>query len=930
MRPAEGTRRLKPGGEAAVRELPSGLVTFCFVDVAGSTRAFRSNPEGYPAALTAHHELVRAAFAQSGGVIVETEGDGLFAAFADASAALAGCLRAQLSIAAREWPAGLALRSRMGLHCDQAVPAGDGYVALGVHQAARVSAAAHAGQVLCSAAIAAQAGDQLPAAAQLALLGSFRLKDFDAPAPLFEMRHPGLASPFPAPRAPRVAAGNLRLARTSFVGREAELEQLADLLAEHRLVTILGPGGVGKTRLAYRVAAELTDSFAQGAWVVELAAVSGSGLVADAVARALPLPAAGAGTAEAVLAFLAGRELLLVLDNCEHVQDGAAELTDWLLDEAPGIRVLATSRMPLAVAGEARFGLQPLGLPPDQADISDLLDSEAVRLFVERARTARPQFAVDAHNAAAVTEICRRLDGLPLALELAGARTATLTPADLLSRLDRQLGVLASDVRGLPERHRTLQATLAWSYDLLADPEQVLLARLAVFAGVFDLDWAAVTCGRAPLSPGEISDLLEGLTAKSLAVAIDHDGRTQYKLLLTVREYAAQRLAERGEADEMECSRADMLTRRLASSDPIFRFTANTDQYLAAVASAADDIRAALAWCVASGEGGRARALIANVLRWWNVTGRIAELCPLARGALALPAPPSLAGVMTFYALLLGLEAAGDGYGTEARQAIADMLALARTLGDDNALALALYCQADLPWSDGDYPAAARLFRQAAATARHAGSHTLAAVITRSAAEAGAAGDSARLAAALDPVTAEFRQAGDPFGLAQTLAVQAGAELGCGAAPAAADHAAEGLRIARQHGYAEVGWRHLTLLARAAAALGQPGLAACLLGAVEAALDRAGGKVGAGQGGPADRELARAAAGEALSPGEAAARYAAGRTLTDAEAAELALSVPAGGEPAGGGALAGPASGARPTSQTPGTTLERPGQQGRR
>jgi predicted ATPase/class 3 adenylate cyclase len=875
-----------------MRELPSGTVTFCFIDVEGSTRAFRADPAGYPGALAVHHELVRLAFAAVGGVIVETEGDGLFAAFGDAAAAVAGCLQAQLDIAGHDWPAGLELRSRMGLHCDQAEQVGDGYVALGVHQAARVAAAAHGGQVLCSAAVAEQAGGRLPAGAELFRLGSFRLKDFDAPAALLELRHPRLAGRFPPPRAPRVVPGNLRVARTSFVGREAELRQLTDLVAEHRLVTILGPGGVGKTRIAYRLAAELTDSFAHGAWVVELAAVGESALVADAVARALPLPAAS-GPAAAVQAFLADRELLLVLDNCEHVLNGAAELADQLLDAAPGVTVLATSRVPLDVIGEIRFALEPLSLPPAWAAPREVLHFDATRLFVERARAARPGFAVDAGNAREITQICRRLDGLPLALELAGARAATLTPGDLLGRLERRLPLLVSNARGLPERHRTLQATLAWSHDLLSPAEQVLLARLAVFAGRFPLEWAELASGFPPLSVPQVPELLDRLAAKSLVVAADRGGRTDYELLLTVREYAADRLADRGEASELERRRADLLIRQLASSDPLFRFTPDTSRYLAGVAAAADDVRAALAWCLASGDERRAGELIANVLRWWNVTGRIEELCPFARATLSLPAEPSFARVMTFYALLLGLEAAGADTAGEARRRADEMLAVARQLGDENGIALALYCQADFPLAAGDYPAAARLYRQAVAAARRAGSETLAAVILRSEAEASASGDSARLAAALQPVAADFRRAGDPFGLAQTLVVQAAAALECGAARAGAAHAAEGLRIARRYGYPEVGWRHLTLLAWAAAALGQHDQAARLLGAVEAALDRAGGKIGTGPGNAADRERVRGLAANAIEPDRLASLLAAGRGLAEDDADALATSLSA-------------------------------------
>jgi predicted ATPase len=623
--------------------------------------------------------------------------------------------------------------------------------------------------------------------------------------------------------------------------------------------------------------------------VVELAAVTGADLVADAVARELPLPGFGGSPTDAVLAFLASRNLLLVLDNCEHVLAGAADLADRLLDAAPDVRALATSRVPLEITGEARFQLGPLPLAPAGAVLEDLLDADAVRLFVARARSARPRFGLDAANAPAVAAICRRLDGLPLALELAGARVGTLAPGDLLARLDASLSLLATDARGTPERHRTLEATLAWSYDLLTEEERILLARLAVFAGRFRLDWAEEICGFPPLAPGQVADLLDALAAKSLVAAEEVAARTEYGLLLTVREYAAPRLAERGEAEEAERRRAAFLIRNLTSTDPIFRFTAETGNYLAAVAAAADDVRASLSWCLTAQDADQACALIAAVYRWWNVTGRIAELCPLARQAVALPASPSFARVITYYALVLGLEASGLDSRAAGRAYADAMLAEARTLGDDNGLALALYCQADFPWAAGNYPAAARLFRQAAAAARRAGSGTLAAVISRSEAEARAAGDSAVLADSLGGVIGEFRRTSDPFGLAQTLAVLAGTELDCGRTAQAVAHAADGLRIAREHGYAEVGWRHLTLLAWSATALGDAEAGVRLLGAVEAALDRAGGKIGAGQGGPADRDKIRALAAAALGEERFTAAYAAGRALPEDEAAALAL-----------------------------------------
>jgi predicted ATPase/class 3 adenylate cyclase len=878
-----------------MRPLPAGLVTFCFVDVEGSTRAFRSDPDGYPGALAAHHRLVGTAIDAAGGTVVETEGDGLFAAFAESGPALAGCLAAQTALADHDWPAGLRLRSRMGLHAGEAVPAGRGYVSLAVHQAARVAAAAHGGQVLCTASVAGAADGRLPAGAWLAELGRYRLKDFDEPAVLCELRHPQLPGG-PPPRVPRLVPGNLRLARTSFVGRDAELAGVRALLAAHRLVTIIGPGGVGKTRLAFRLAGELTDTYEHGAWVVELDAVSDPGLVADAAARALPMPAfAGGSPAENMMAFLASRNLLLVLDNCEHVAEGAAELADRLLDAAPGVTLLATSRVPLELAGEARFALGPLPLAADGVPLAELLDVDAVRLFTARAQAVRPAFRLDQANAAAVTSICRRLDGLPLALELAASRVASLAPADLLTRLEDRLSLLRTSARGIPARQRTLHDTLAWSYELLSPAEQLLLARLSVFAGRFSLSWAEQVCSAPPLAPDGVLELAGSLVAKSLLVAGTAGQRTEYELLLTVREYAAQRLAEQGGTAQAQRRRADFLITLLALPDPVFQFSSRTRRYLAAVAEAADDVRAALTWCLDQQDGGRACALIATVYRWWNVTGRIAELVPLARRAVELPGPASLPRLFTYYALLLGLEVTPAQTRAEARRRSRDMLALARQLGDDTGLAVALYCEADTPAYDADFAASARLLAEAAAAADRAGHRALAATIRRSEAEARSAGDPPRLITELQPVIEEFRASTDPFGLAQTLAVLARAELESGDAGPAAGHAAEGLRLARENGYTEVAWRHLVLLAWSSAARGDAAAAARLLGAVDAALARCGGQIGAGPGAAADRARVRALAVSVIGEQRFSDLHAAGAAAGDAVADEPAWPAAGGG-----------------------------------
>jgi predicted ATPase len=552
---------------------------------------------------------------------------------------------------------------------------------------------------------------------------------------------------------------------------------------------------------------------------------------------------------------------------------------DHLLDAAPNVTILATSRTPLDIAGEVRFRLKPLTAAPANTPPHRMLDVDAVRLFVSRATAARTDFALTEANAEAVGEITRRLDGLPLALELAAARTTTYAPADLLARLDERFSLLSTSERGVSDRHRTLAATLAWSVELLSAHARTLLARVSIFAGRFALDWAEDVCAFDDLSGSDVALLIDALVRASLLAATAVGDRTDYELLRTVRVYASGQLRERNEQATMERRRAQFLVRRLAMPDPIFQFSSRTDAYLRAVSILADDVRAALDWCLSTGDGETACALIANVYRWWNVTGRIVELVPLALTALSLPAPPTFARLVTHYALQIGLETGGAEM-SERRRYADDMLALAEQLDEDNARALALYCQADFPMAAGDFGAAEEIFASAAAAATRAGSASLAATIRRSEAEAHAGNDDDVLANSLDLVLDEFRRTDDPYGLAVTLAVLAGAELGCGRIADGAAHAAEGWRISDAHGYAEVGWRHWTLLARAAAERGAGPTAARLLGALDAALVRAGGAVGAGQGGTGDRERALCRARELLGPARMAELADEGRALT--------------------------------------------------
>ena len=536
------------GSPSVSRPLPAGRVTFLFTDVEGSTRLFHRLGGRFAGVLEDHRTILRSAFAAHGGVEVKTEGDGFFVAFADPAAAVAACLDAQGGMGEHDWPAGCAVRVRMGLHTGgDMVPTLDrDYLGLSVNQAARISSAGHGGQVLVSEQTASLAADRLPDGASLTDLGRYLLKDFDEPERIFCLAHPSLPDAFPALRAAPAATHNLPDVRTAFVGRGQELAQLEELLALTRMVTLVGPGGAGKTRLAVELADRLAGSVHDGVRMADLTAVTDPAQVGSAVAAALGVrESPGADPIQT-----AGRELVaaspvLLLDNCEHVLDAARDCADALLSAVPGLRILATSRERLRVPDEQVWPVAPLSVPASDAPAEELLAFDAIQLFLDRARLANARFALGEQNASHVAEICRRLEGLPLAIELAAARTAALSAEAIARRLS------VGDARpgtadGPQERHRTTHATIDWSYRLLDAEGQRMLRGLSVFSG-FTLEAAVAVAGDA-LAHDPV-DALASLVDKSLVVWDDEMGR--YRLLEPIRQFARAALEEAAEVDSV-------------------------------------------------------------------------------------------------------------------------------------------------------------------------------------------------------------------------------------------------------------------------------------------------------------------------------------------------------------------------------------------
>lgn len=507
--------------------LPSGTVTFVFTDIEGSSRLFRRFGDGYHGLLERHNELLREVWGIYGGCEVKTEGDAFFVAFNDAAAALRACVAGQEALAAEPWPSEAEIRVRMGVHAGLAYPRGDDYVAFAVHQAARVVSAAHGGQVLVSASTVTGAAH--PVGVVLRSLGHYRLRDFDDPVELLQVEGPGSERHFPALRAIPADGHNLVRPRTAFVGRDAELDELDVAVGTNRLVTITGMGGLGKTRLVTEWGLRASNGWPDGIWMIDLSAVSDPLLIPYAVADSLGVSLAGAADAWVeVVAQLASRQSVLIFDNCEHLTAAVADRVDDLIDGCPAIKVVATSREPLGLSDEHVWRLEPL----------DAID-DGVQLFIGRAQDVRHGFSPGPDEMQSIAAICQRLDGLPLAIELAAARTAQFRVQEILAGLDQQRLEMRHRDRHVPERQRTMRALLDWSWQLLNPDEQAGLAAIGVFTGSFDLTTATAAMAA---EPGLAAETMWSLVDKSLVEVDLTANDTRYRCLYSIRSYAREQL----------------------------------------------------------------------------------------------------------------------------------------------------------------------------------------------------------------------------------------------------------------------------------------------------------------------------------------------------------------------------------------------------
>jgi predicted ATPase len=510
-------------------------------------------------AMTRHDEAVRSAMEAQGGYVFSTGGDGFAVAFARAGEAIAAAVGAQRELSGESWPADAVIRVRMGLHTGEVEERDGNYFGSAVNRAARLMALAHGGQLVASAATADVVADTLPPGVKLIDLGMHLLHDLSRREHVFQVEAPDLGSDFALLRSVDAMPGNLPVQPTSFVGRSDEVRDLRGALGRAALVTVTGVGGVGKTRLAVQVAAELLPTFAEGAWLCELAAAGDADTLAQVVASTLGVAQrAGRSLERSIVEFLRPSRLLLVLDNCEHLLDPAGRLAAAILAGCPDVRVLATSREALAVPGEQVWPLRSLELPDPAGGTPAATASGSGRLFCERAAAARPSFALSAANVAAVVEVCRRLDGMPLAIELAAARVAAMTPAEIAGLLDERFRLLTGGRRTAVERHQTLRAAVDWSYGLLSDTERVVFDRLAVFSGGFTLAAATAVVSAEGIEGWDVVDAVGGLVAKSMVVAEPGAGEhTRYQLLETLRQYGRERLDDDGDTDRWRRRHAD-------------------------------------------------------------------------------------------------------------------------------------------------------------------------------------------------------------------------------------------------------------------------------------------------------------------------------------------------------------------------------------
>jgi predicted ATPase/class 3 adenylate cyclase len=684
-------------------EPPRGTVTFLFTDLEGSSRLWQDHPAAMGEALTRHDEILRRVIEERRGYLFKATGDGVYAAFERATDAVGAALAAQVALTAELWKVG-ALAVRMALHAGAAEEREGDYHGPALNRCARLLDAAHGGQVLLSLAAEELVREEpLPEGATLRDLGQHRLRDLAHPEHVFELLHPKLEGEFPPLRSLEVHPHNLPVQLTSFIGRERELTEIRKRLGETRLLTLVGVGGSGKTRLALQVAGEALGEYPDGAWLVELAPLTDAELVPQTVATALGVKEQpGRSFRNALLDALRSKRPLVLLDNCEHLIQACAALAEELLQGSPDLVILATSREGLGVGGEVLWQVPSLGLPQSSLPPAEAIAEDALRLFADRASAVRPDFQVNAENSGDVIEICRRLDGMPLAIELAAARVKVLPVSEIASRLHDRFRLLTGGRRTALPRQQTLEAAVGWSYELLDEPERKLFIRLSVFAGGFTLSAAEVVCAGEGIEVAAVLDLLSHLVDKSLVVAEE----SRYRLLETLRQYGEQKLAGSGEAEAVRDRHRNFFLALAEEAEPHLR-SPEADQWVERLEREHDNLRAALEWSLESGQADALQRHVVPLSRFWEHNDYHTEGREWLEKALAQEAWAS--SRLRAYALL-GLVVFVRTYDyRRAEEMAGEALDLLREAEDASGTAEALSALADAVWYRDDFQRAAEL-----------------------------------------------------------------------------------------------------------------------------------------------------------------------------------------------------------------------------
>lgn len=752
--------------------LPRGTVTFLFTDIESSTIHLQKLGDArYSAVQADHRRILRSSFTQGGGVEVDTQGDAFFYAFEQATAAVNAAAAAQQAILSHPWPEGMAMRVRMGLHTGEAVLGSEGYVGLDVVRGSRIMSAGHGGQVLLTETTAELVQQALPESVALRDLGEHRLKDLARAEHIFQLVIAGLPSDFPLLKSLGLHH-NLPSSLTSFIGREREAAQVKELLASTSLVTLTGAGGSGKTRLALEVAADLLNEFPGGVWLVELASLSDPGLVVQAVASTLGVrEIPGRSLLDSLIDYVQAKTLLLVLDNCEHLITACAQLAETLLRAAPKLRILATSRETLGIQGEATYRVPSLTFPDFTTlpPVDQLIQYEAIQLFVARAVSCQPGFELTEANVNSVAQIVRHLDGIPLAIELAAARMKLLSVEQIAQRLGDRFRLLTGGSRTALPRHQTLRAAIDWSYELLSEAERTVLRRLAVFAGGFTLEAVEAICAGDGVEADWTLDLVMHLVDKSLVLVVATDGEARYKMLETIREYSRGKLFESGEDAAVRRRYLDWYRDFVKSAETELRGPQQL-LWLGRLDAEHDNLRAALDASLSAETAESGLHLAGALHHFWVLRGYLSEgrdwlegILTWSNGASKLARSQALygAGVLAFH----------QGDYARSTALCEESLALCKECGIEPGIALTLTALGNVARSQGDYARASRLFEESLALWREVGDKWgLANVLTQFGTVARSQGDYARARGLFEESLLLWREVGDRWGLATSLA----------------------------------------------------------------------------------------------------------------------------------------------------------------